>query len=913
MFSDEEDEDGDDVQYIKEEKALPITIDENEDQDDVIFVSTCPAPTPALPPSWDESLGITDNMDLDTFPLPLSSSTPSCSNHLTHIPGGSGLGTPFSPMTDMVDGSLLSSVGVGSSDLSSISDANSDLTSLNDSKMSVNSLSTDLSLGSGNDLTVSVSSTTTNLTPIASIGPDRTISGIQLQNILSPATSNASVPINLPSLSGESNVNSTSISDSSLSLSTLNGVCTSPARQVMASKPSMSQPLYSLPSSSAFQPASGPLDLSPPDKCQQLKPRRKKKREQSLSSAVSDADDSNSESSGDDEQGDGSIGAEMSGGECKVKANRTALKARGTSPLCPISQNMSSFLNGSQTLTPGHSGSHLVSACVCSSQVTMSTSLWPRVNSSPASANTISTSVNNSDLLQGASAACGPASSAKNIPPATTTSFCHSEMTRWLDSALSTNSTAGSSTTDTSIAQCLSGASRDVQSAINMVLNDASKTRKSSQSHSSGILPRQSVGATPPLLSFSSNDLMQTSSVTSSHTSSIAPAQTSTFTDTLASSVTNVISSSSCPRQHSDASSVSQVQQSGMLLTPTSSGSSSASQSQSGLQLDQQIEAQLAQVIQQQQKQKQFQASSSKGTDTTSDSDFFDKLFGQSEQANGSKGINTTSNYDFFDKLLGDCDSILSNTLVPSKGSVSSSSAAYTVCSSSTSVVDASSVAPKPSPSAFVPQSSLCTASDKCVKRSNHSSLSTLDNSSLPPRKRVRPSLMNSLSYTPGSTSAFTVPPALLPNQPLPSSTQDLTQTLKPNLLVRSSSYPATDPSHQDASLLPCNKQNLKQLSGGNAHVTQPTNGNHYVAVASTSGAGQDSAVISAVGTQSMMECKKCRKKEGENCSGSEGEECKLSRCPQGHAACGGCLMVQARRVLTGKQKVRRNLHCLVK
>ena len=107
VLLDEEDEDGDDVQYIKEEKALPITIDENEDHDDVIFVSTCPSPTPALPPSWDESLGITDNMDLDTFPLPLSSSTPSGSNHMTHIPGGSGLGTPFSPMTDMVDGGLL--------------------------------------------------------------------------------------------------------------------------------------------------------------------------------------------------------------------------------------------------------------------------------------------------------------------------------------------------------------------------------------------------------------------------------------------------------------------------------------------------------------------------------------------------------------------------------------------------------------------------------------------------------------------------------------------------------------------------------------------------------------------------------------------------------------------------------------
>ena len=107
MLLDEEDEDGDDVQYIKEEKALPITIDENEDHDDVIFVSTCPAPTPALPPSWDESLGITDNMDLDTFPLPLSSSTPSGSNHMTHIPGSSGLGTLFSPMTDMVEGSLL--------------------------------------------------------------------------------------------------------------------------------------------------------------------------------------------------------------------------------------------------------------------------------------------------------------------------------------------------------------------------------------------------------------------------------------------------------------------------------------------------------------------------------------------------------------------------------------------------------------------------------------------------------------------------------------------------------------------------------------------------------------------------------------------------------------------------------------
>lgn len=104
---------------------------------------------------------------------------------------------------------------MGSSDLSTISDANSDLSSLNDSKMSVSSLGTDLSLGSGNDLTVN--SAATDLTPIASIGPDRTLSGIQLQNVLSPATSAASVPTPLP---GDNSMNLTSVSDSSLSLST---------------------------------------------------------------------------------------------------------------------------------------------------------------------------------------------------------------------------------------------------------------------------------------------------------------------------------------------------------------------------------------------------------------------------------------------------------------------------------------------------------------------------------------------------------------------------------------------------------------------------------------------------------------------------------------------------------------------
>ena len=86
---------------------------------------------------------------------------------------------------------------------------------------------------------------------------------------------------------------------------------------VMASNPSTSQPLYSFPSSSTFLPTSGPLDLSPPEKCQQLKLCKKKERQQSLSSAPSDADENGSESSGDDEQGDGSSVAETSGSECK--------------------------------------------------------------------------------------------------------------------------------------------------------------------------------------------------------------------------------------------------------------------------------------------------------------------------------------------------------------------------------------------------------------------------------------------------------------------------------------------------------------------------------------------------------------------------------------------------------------------
>ena len=59
LVTDEGEED--DVQYIKEEQAPPITIEEGDDQeaeaDDIIFVSTCPPPTPALPPSWHESLG----------------------------------------------------------------------------------------------------------------------------------------------------------------------------------------------------------------------------------------------------------------------------------------------------------------------------------------------------------------------------------------------------------------------------------------------------------------------------------------------------------------------------------------------------------------------------------------------------------------------------------------------------------------------------------------------------------------------------------------------------------------------------------------------------------------------------------------------------------------------------------------
>ena len=170
---------------------------------------------------------------------------------------------------------------------------------------------------------------------------------------------------------------------------------------------------------------------------------------------------------------------------------------------------------------------------------------------------------------------------------------------------------------------------------------------------------------------------------------------------------------------------------------------------------------------------------------------------------------------------------------------------------------------------------------------------------------------MNSLSFTPSSTTAFTTPSTLLPNQPLPSSTQDLSQTSEATLLAGSSSYPATDLTHQDADLLPGSRQNLKQLSGGSAPATQPANGSHCVAVASTSRAGQGSAVVggAGAGAQSIMECKKCQKKEGENCSSREGEECKLSLCPQGHAACGGCLMVQARRVLTGKQKVRGDVH----
>lgn len=103
LITSEDEDDGDEVQYIKEEKAPAITIDENDDQeqDDVIFVSTCPAPMPTLPPTWDESLGLSDALDLDAFTM-TTAPAPSCSSSLHHLTPSSNLTAPFIPLTSLV-------------------------------------------------------------------------------------------------------------------------------------------------------------------------------------------------------------------------------------------------------------------------------------------------------------------------------------------------------------------------------------------------------------------------------------------------------------------------------------------------------------------------------------------------------------------------------------------------------------------------------------------------------------------------------------------------------------------------------------------------------------------------------------------------------------------------------------------
>ena len=753
----DEEEDGDDVQYIKEEKAPPITIDETEDQDDVIFVSTCPAPPPTLPPTWDEAL---DSMDLDSL-VTLGTPASSCSTDLPSLQGSSGPDTPFCPISAMLDTNSPPSVAINSTDLASVSGGSSDLSSVSDTKLPIPILDSDLSVGTAGDLAgsdLAVGDGASDLAAISSSVP--TGSGLPLQNDLSSVNSVGGVSADL---SGGSGLNMPSVSAT-------NGVCSSPvslagSKTVMASNTSH---LFTFQSADAFHAATGPLDLSQQDKalCRKWQ-RKKKKRGRTFVPSVTDPDSSSSSSSSNSSSSSSSSGDSNS--------NEDSDEQDDCSRLSP-------------TALQGKDQSSGATATSCSSSL----SGWWKLALSPT-----------------------PLLTSNSVTPSSTSSPM-------------------------------------LPSSVDVMISGMT------QNHSkpSVIPPSPPVGAittTASQVSFSCKDLTQTpgNSLTQASSSVVSQAQTS-VAHTLSLDKSNKMSAGTAAKKFVSSTNGNVTQQLVSDKWLASQGSGAALQTQSTVQLCQQMELHVAQTLQQQKQQAQQQQQQQQ----------------QAGSSNGAQASPTSSSFDFLDKLVGDCESILLRNAMPTKGLTPAQppSSIPAVSKAGSTPVSVSST------------SGECKPSDKVTKRPSSSSLTSLDSSSLPPRKRV---LMHSTSYSSDSSTAVSVSPTVVPASLL------LDQANPSSSLTCTTSYSATDQS-QDTSLVSGSGSNLKQLpqTGGSGDGL-------CVPVASTSGK-----------RGSVTACNKCQAKEGEK--SDEGEECKISLCHQGHAACGTCLLVEAKRILTGKQKVRR-------
>ncbi|KAK7099592.1 uncharacterized protein [Littorina saxatilis] len=762
---DEDFEDGEELQYIKEEKAPPITIDETEDQDDIIFVSTCPPPPPT--PSWDDSLGIAD-VHLGTFDhLGLGTSpAPSCSQ--------------MGDMHHILNDSLPPSVAVGAADLPSLGSV---FPPLDTAKMTGSHLSAAGLLSSAG---------VPNLT------------GVQLHPVTSGSLPATSLPSDIKSQSGTTPADRVAVED----------------KRSRSSGPSTKLVTLSCLTSATLTPVA----LTPMDKVslrKTIKPGRK-----TLPQYFSDSDSDSDSSSGDTT--DGESGADSGG-----------VAGGGKNSSCPASKTLLWRLTGATSMTKGQAGSRSASGS------------GGIPGSSPA--------VGQSATSQGVSAASSP--TASNIPPPSSSSPSSSAryavtLASWLEQALPA--------CPSSVAQ----RSPTVQTAAHNVF----KLTTANHSSSSVIQAPDHVGATSTAsMSFSSTDSMQSSprinalapshSDTSSRIIAVASSSTDSVSrvNTLSSLPSDSVGATSSGSQggvamvaHSLDSSVRVTVQ--QALVQSSTASSSLCSTHTHTQLNGRQTANCS---------GQQQAGSSAGSDC------------------GMMGVcmQPKDTQDFFDKLLGDCNSILSCNSVPSSFGSSPS-----VSSAASTLFGPAGVKPPASNTGTV-------VGGGTVKRPNPSSLSSLNNSSLPPRKRVRPPLMHSASF-----STSTAPPSALPptppvtSQPSASSGQDSGSASKPpNPLARSCSYPAT------------------------TQLADSSRSQWGVSGMSTSGAAKGAGSVSLPSTSGVAmamgaECSKCQMREGERTG--EGGECKLSLCPHSHAACGRCLMVQARRVLSGKQK--ETLQCIV-